>query len=115
VERFSENFYWPNIQKTVSNYISQCLTCEKFKPSKENTIAKLQPIVSNQTLELIEIDFIGPITPSKRGHKYILSIIDHFSKFAVAYPTYSQDTRAVVDCLNKFMSEFGIPERILSD
>jgi hypothetical protein len=41
-------FYWPNIRRIVANYISKCLTCEKFKDAKENTTAQLQPIISHQ-------------------------------------------------------------------
>ena len=115
VARFEENFYWPGIQKIMSNYIRSCLTCEKFKPSKENTRANLQQIISHQVLELVELDFIGPLTPTKQGHKYILSIIDHFSKYAVAYATFQQNTNTVIDCLKQYFSLFGIPERILTD
>ena len=42
VARLEENFYWLGIQKIMSNYIRSCLTCEKFKPGKENTRANLQ-------------------------------------------------------------------------
>ena len=115
VARFDENFYWPGMQKIVSNYIQSCLTCEKFKPSKENTKANLQPISSHQVLELVELDFIGPLTPTKQGHKYILSVIDHYSKYAVAYATFQQNTKTVIDCLKQYFSQFGIPERILTD
>ena len=115
VARFEDNFYWPGMQKIVSNYIRSCLTCEKFKPSKENTKANLQPISSYQVLELVELDFIGPLTPTKQGHKYILSVIDHYSKYAVAYATFQQNTNTVIDCLKQYFSQFGIPERILTD
>ena len=102
---------------TTSSSINQrsCLTCEKFKPSKENTKANLQSINSYQVLDLVELDFIGPLTPTKQGHKYILSVIDHYSKYAVAYATLQQNTNTVIDCLKQYFSQFGIPERILTD
>ena len=115
VAKFDEQFYWPGMQKIVSNYIRSCLTCEKFKPSKENTKANLQSINSYQVLDLVELDFIGPLTPTKQGHKYILSVIDHYSKYAVAYATLQQNTNTVIDCLKQYFSQFGIPERILTD
>ena len=90
VARFEENFYWPGTQKVVSNYIRSCLTCERFMPSRENTRAKLKPIISHQVQDLLELDFIRPLTPTKQGHKYILSIIDHYSKYAVAYATFQK-------------------------
>ena len=94
--RFKENYYWPNMRKIIAQYIKRCEQCEKYKPAKENAKADLQPIKSTRTMELIEIDFIGPLTTTKRGNKYILTIVDHFSKFATAYSTKRQDTEAVI-------------------
>jgi hypothetical protein len=114
-KRWLQNFYWPNARKIIADYIRACPICEKFKPSKENTKAELQPIISTHPLDLIEIDFVGPLPTSRRNFRYILSIIDHFSKFAMAIPTTRMDSGTVIDCLNKFCSEFGTPNRILSD
>ena len=41
VARFEQQFYWPGMQRIISHSIRSCLTCEKFKPSMENTMAKL--------------------------------------------------------------------------
>jgi hypothetical protein len=114
-KRWLQNFYWPNARKIIADYIRACPVCEKFKPSKENTKAELQPIISTHPLDLIEIDFVGPLPTSRRNFRYILSIIDHFSKFAMAIPTTRMDSGTVIDCLNNFCSEFGTPNRILSD
>ena len=84
-------------------------------PSRENTRAKLKPIISHQVQDLLELDFIGPLTPTKQGHKYILSIIDHYSKYAVAYATFQKNTNMVIDCTKQYFSQFGIPQRILTD
>jgi transposase InsO family protein len=113
--RWSQDYYWPNARKIIATYIRACEVCQKFKPSKENTKAELQPIVSRYPMDIIEIDFVGPLPTSGRQNRFILSIIDHFSKFAVAMPTQRQDTATVIDCMTKFCSQFGIPTRILSD
>ena len=112
---FKRHFYWPNIRRIIAMYIRQCAICEKFKPSKVNTKAALQPIESHRNLELIEIDFIGPLPLTQQNNRYILSVVDHFSKYAVAYATTRQDSKTVIQCLSKYFSEFGIVERILSD
>ena len=70
---------------------------------------------SHQVLELVELDFIGPLTPTKQGHKYILSVVDHYLKYAVAYATFQQNIKTKIDCLKQYFSQFGILERILTD
>jgi hypothetical protein len=113
--RLTQDFYWPCTRKIVADYIRACPVCEKFKTSKENTTAELQPIVSSYPLDLVEIDFVGPLPSSRRQNRYILSIIDHFSKYALALPTTRQDSRTVIECMTRFCLEFSIPGRILSD
>jgi hypothetical protein len=111
----NEYCYYPGMRKIVADYICRCLDCEKFKPPAENTKALLQPIITHAPWEMIEIDFIGPLPETKNSNRYILSVIDHFSKFAVAYATPRQTATAVTDSLTRLFSEFGVPQKILTD
>ena len=97
------------------DYICPCITSEKFKPPKENTRAELQPIKTTAVFELLELYFIGPLPETTNGNKYILSVVDNFSKYAAAYATSRQDSKTVIDCLTKLFSEFGVPSKIFSD
>jgi hypothetical protein len=114
-KKILETFYWPGLKKIVADYICRCLDCERFKTAKENTKALLQTITSKQPWELIEIDFIGPVNESTSGKKYILSVVDHFSKYAVTYATSRQDSKTVIECLTNLVAQYGVPQRILSD
>ena len=82
---------------------------------KANTKALLQSIKTTRPWQLIGIDFVGPLPETTEGNKYILSIIDLFSKFALAFATKRQDSQTVTDCLRRVFAEFGVPSRILSD
>ena len=42
-------------------------------------------------------------------------MIDHFSKYAAAFPTNRQDTPTAIACLNQLFARFGPVEKILSD
>ena len=65
-QRFLAYFYWPNARKPVADYIRKCSECEKFKTSRENTRAEQQPIVSTEPLDLVEIDFVGPLPVTRK-------------------------------------------------
>ena len=82
---------------------------------KENIIAPLKPIKTDRVSELLVMDYIGPLPITKNGNRYILTMIDHFSKFGVAFPTNRQDSQTVISCLQKFVSSYGPVERILTD
>ena len=53
---------------------------------------------------------------SGRGHKYVLTVIDVFSKFAFAIPIKNKKASTVAAKLHKHVfSQFGDPQRLHSD
>lgn len=67
-------------------------------------------------LECVGIDITGPHPKSSSGFMYILTIVDHFSRWAEAYPIRNQEASTVARVLvNEFISRFGCPKQLLSD
>nr|GEU82403.1 reverse transcriptase domain-containing protein [Tanacetum cinerariifolium] len=60
------------------------------------------------------IDFIRPF-PSSRGNKYILVVVDYFSKWVEAKALTTNDTRVVVMFLKSLFALFGTLRAIISD
>ena len=55
-------FYWPSMHKETTLYVNVCHNCMKRKAAP--AVAPLQPIVANQSMELVHMDFLS-IEPSK--------------------------------------------------
>ncbi|KII60797.1 Retrovirus-related Pol polyprotein [Thelohanellus kitauei] len=66
--------------------------------------------------EMWELDFTGPLPMTKRGNKYIMVCVDHYSKWieAAAIPDISAETAARV-LFTQVVSRFGVPKTILTD
>ena len=66
-------------------------------------------------MDVIASDTIGPLPPNKYGNKFILNVIDCFSRFVEMYPI--PDTIAVnaANALSQWVSRYGIPSRIVTD
>ena len=47
----------------------------------------------------IGIDLIGPLPVTPSGKKYILTVIDYFSKWAEAFPLPDKTALGVAQCL----------------
>ncbi len=60
-------------------------------------------------------DVIGPLPTSVNGNRFILTMIDYFSKWAEAYAIPNHKVEAMADCIvNCWIAHHGIPIRIHS-
>ena len=110
-------FWWPNMKKDIEKYIKGCHTCQTVKPKQQPKVAPLQPNeISNEPWEIISVDLIGLLTPSK-GKDMILVIIDRFSKKAYFLPTNTTITSQGVANLYKehIFKEHSLPKKVISD
>ena len=109
-------YYWPAMDKTINETLSKCEECQNNKNLNGRIRAPLQNIVSDRPFQTIGIDITGPFRTTKNGHRYILGIIDYFSKYISLIPVSSIEAeRMAQEVWIHWISKFGIPERIHSD
>jgi len=66
--------------------------------------------------ERIGVDVTGPHPRSSKGNVYIITAIDHFSKYAFAMPTCNlEDTTVARFLVDKIFVQFRAPRQLLSD
>ena len=102
--------YSINEIRSVTASCRTCLKCKPnfYKPSKGTLIKSTQPF------ERLNIDFKGPL-PSTSKSRYILTIVDEYSRFPWAYPCKNIDAFTVISKLTDLFSQFGMPAYIHSD
>ena len=62
------------------------------------------------------MDIVGPLPRTQRGHRYILTVVDHFTKHAEASVLPDQEAVTIAHVfLNEFISRFGVPYIIHTD
>lgn len=110
IDSLRRNYYWPNLDKDVTNYINNCNICQKAKYERSPNKFEFEKIpIGTKPFERIHMD-----TLSISKEKY-LTIIDSFSKFAQAYPIPGVNAVNVLDGLLIFISHYGIPQVISCD
>ena len=77
---------------------------------------RLNPFPVGEPWERISIDITGPHPRSSRHNQYILTCVDHFSKWAEAIPLRNHTASTVARALmTHIISRFGCPKQLLSD
>ena len=62
------------------------------------------------------MDYMGPLPETAWGHKHILVVMDHFTKWCEAFPAKDQKASTVAEMLvSEVLNRFGPPTVIHSD
>ena len=105
-----ERFFWPGMQSEAIQYVLKCTRCLRRKTPSH--VAPLQPIHVTQPLELVHMDYLS-LEPSKGNIENVLVITDHFTRYALAYPSKTQTAQATARILwDNFICHYGFPEFI---
>ncbi len=109
-----QRFYWPRMNTDIYNKCQTCERCIKRKAHPQ-TAAPAGSLKSTGPLQLMCMDFLQ-IEPDDKGVQNVLVITDHFTRYALAYPTPDQKATTVAKILwEKVFVHYGLPERLHSD
>ena len=102
-------YKWPNMESEVREFIKCCDHCQKMKPNLRPQRVPKQPTdTPNGPYKKIAIDLTGPFITTDRHNRYIMVVVDHFSKRVHACPIKSKSGVEIVWELRKII--FSMPE-----
>ena len=114
--KIQRHFTWPGIRKDVAEYCRGCGPCQRVgKGSKAETAPLKSLPVVGRPFDLISADFVGPLEKTTTGNRYILTVIDHATKYieAIAMPT--ADAEHAQDAFTEIFSRHGTAKQLLTD
>lgn len=115
-KKIREKYRWPKMRQDIKNFIKNCKSCQLNKTSRRRNKAPMEiTSTSHQPFEPLALDICGPFPITEEGHRFVLTMQDDLTKFSYAVPLPNHEAITVADNLIKFITMFGIPQRILSD
>eukprot|EP00731_Ephydatia_muelleri_P017503 Em0010g601a len=116
IDKISARFFWKNMYEDIKKYVKECDVCQRMNPKFVKSNAKLHPVpVRAQVWHKVGIDLIGPLPETKKGNKYIVTLLDYFSKWPEACPIPNKTALAVAQFLFEMFCRFGCCEVVISD
>ena len=96
--KIAANFWWPKTRTEIFQYVRRCDLCQRAKAAQNTRVGLHAAEPPSQPMEKLFVDFVGPLTRTKRGNSAILVVLDGFPKFFVFYPVRRVSSQVVVDC-----------------
>ena len=115
IERLKRFAYWPTLNKDVKEYVKRCRVCLKTKSCSNRAPILRNPEVQ-RPWDRLNLDLIGPLPISTDGNKFILSVVDVLTRYAIAVPIPDKSAATVARALiNNVFAVFGPPRSLYSD
>lgn len=110
------DYHIPDLRAKIEKHIRNCINCILANKRQGKQEGFLCPIDKGEIpLDTYHVDHLGPLATTKKSYRYILAVIDGFSKFTWLYATRSTSTSEVLNRLRRQAAIFGNPRRIISD
>ncbi|XP_078454017.1 uncharacterized protein LOC144720821 [Lampetra planeri] len=115
-ETLRRQYLWPKLAQDVAAWIQGCHACQQcgLKPARYQV--PLRPFRVSRMNQLVGIDLQGPFPRFHRGNRYILVVVEYFTRYPVAV-TIPDKTALVVAraFMEQYVLKHGIPERVLTN
>ena len=95
-----------------------CRTCLPGQTSKVARHTKTAPTVmppATRRFGSVHVDLVGPL-PDCQGFKYLLTIVDRFTRWPEAYPLRDMSSQACCQVfIDHWLPRFGISDTVVTD
>ncbi|CAJ0595735.1 unnamed protein product [Cylicocyclus nassatus] len=113
--KISRKYFWPHMSEQIFALVKACELCQRKRTQACNQ-EQLLPIVSSAIFHKVYMDLTGPLPTSDSGNKYVLALIDHFSKYVIVAPLTDCTAVTVAHAiLTECILKFGVMTQLVSD
>ena len=110
----AEKVVWPSMRADVSKWARECLACQRTKVIRHTVPPISDFVVPDKRFNHINMDLVS--LPPSNGYRYLLTIVDRFTRWPVAVPLVDISTKSVLDGFaHGWVQSFGIPATITTD
>ena len=114
--RLRRHFFWEGMLDDCKRWVKSCLYCQRRKRPKPKRNGLTQSLGALRPFEMVSFDIVGRLPGTNNGNEYLLTVIDHFTRYPLAIPIPNRSIATVVSALHTHLiSVFGPPRVLLSD
>jgi hypothetical protein len=92
----------------VAEFVGSCTVCAKMKEKRNNFRVSKGTTMVSKPFEIMSMDLVGPMTEDVSGNKYILVLVDHFSRYALLKALPNKEAWTVALGILETLGLFGV-------
>ena len=114
-DKAKRTMWWPGMEEDIRQFVRTCDKCQKQKQDQQNQApgsADIEPI----PFAHIAMDVIGPLPLTLTGNRYVIVIVDLFTKWIEAGPLKEANAQSIADFLHReIICRFKTPKQVTTD
>ena len=111
-----QGYYWPTMLKDVTKLVRKCKVCQEHAKISHLPSEPLTSVTSPWPFQQRGLDILGPLPIGKGQCKFIVVVVDYFTKWAEAEPLATITEQKVRNFVwHSIICRFGIPRALVSD
>jgi ribonuclease HI len=83
---FRQGFYWPKAASDAADLVQKCENCQKCARDQKQPLSLTQLIQPTWPLQRWGLDLLGPLPPAQGNLRYVVVVVEYFSKWIEAKP-----------------------------
>jgi hypothetical protein len=113
---FWQGFYWPKAASDAAELVQKCENCQRCARDQKQPSSLTQLKQPTWPLQRWGLNLLGPLPPAQGNLKYVVVVVEYFSKWIEAKPLATITSATVQKFFwQSIVCRFGVPKAITVD
>lgn len=109
-------YFWPSMHQDAKNEIERCQSCQIHASVSKMPKQDLIPVTTAWPFYKWGIDIVGPFPQGVGNMKFLIVVVDYFTKWVEAKPLATITGQHVINFVwEHIVCRFGVPHVMVSD
>ncbi|KAI3635414.1 hypothetical protein MIR68_006551, partial [Amoeboaphelidium protococcarum] len=115
--KMKQKYWWPSMKNDIRVWCEQCQECQLYSNDDLSKKVPMQKMdVDMKPLSRWGLDFIGPLPMTVNGNQWIITAVDHVTRWPVAKALPEATAENIAQFIySEIMINYGLPTEILTD